>query len=218
MNLLTTKILGAAVAVVMALPASAATFDFMDGSLGGNGGYTSGYSATVDGVTVDVTAGRYRSNWRDDSIVDADCADGGCGGWSNRIVTKNDNGLGIGAGAGGLDLLSQVDGFFGNDLITFTFDSVVDFGSIFFTDVDGNDDFDLFVDGALVSEDVNIASSNPFFGTLSGTSFSFGADGSFDNFRVGGISVNIAAVPLPATGLLLLAGLGGLGFARRRKG
>lgn len=40
---------------------------------------------------------------------------------------------------------------------------------------------------------------------------------SFDGFDVGAIKISVSAVPLPAAGAMLLAGLGGLAALRRRK-
>lgn len=199
-----------AVIASMAVPAAAATFGFQRGSLGANGAYNGTYSASVDGVTLNATAGRYGN----DTIIDTDCSNGGCG-YLFRQVRKSNSGMGVSGFFDG----SSIDGNFGNDLLTFTFDRVVDFGQILFSGVDANDDFDVFVDGALVLADVNIAQANPFdLSSLlpaTGSSISFGADGRFDNFRIAAISVS--AVPLPASALLLLAGVGGLGAMRRRK-
>ena len=205
---------------LLALPASAAIeFDFTGGNLGANGQYDGTYSATVGGLTVSVFAGIYGSNAGPDFIVDANCADGGCGAF-DRVVQKTASGLGIDDPAGFPDTDGpDVDGSVGNDLITFVFNKVVKFSSALFSQVDGNDDFDIFVDGALVAEDVGIAGNNPYdlssFIPSSGTSISFGADGTFDNFRVA--SITVSPVPLPAASLLLLTALGGAAMAYRRR-
>lgn len=68
----------------------------------------------------------------------------------------------------------------------------------------------------------------PTFGTgyafgetdLTGTSFSFALFGGNDDLGVGDFALaglEVAAVPVPAAGLMLVAALGGLGWARRRK-
>lgn len=205
-----------AVFCVISLPASAATFDFTGGANGANGNYNGNYSATVDGITVNVTAGTYDGTdlfgSNDDTIVATDCSTIFI---CPRVVTKTNDGLGIGDNLPFLGVVGgEVSGF--SDLITFTFSQVVDFRKMIFAAVDGDDDFDLFIDGALVSEENNIAAANPFGPFGMGTSFSVGADALFDDFRIA--SIDVAAVPLPASAFLLMAGIGGLGAMRRRKG
>jgi hypothetical protein len=213
------KLATIAVATLIAMPAAAATtsFDFRNGGLLGNGNYDGNYSATVDDLTVSVTAGRYRApaGQPNDTIIDSDCSDGGCGYFGDRYVRQVNAGIGI----TGYNDDSSVDGNYGNDLITFAFDRVIDFSRVVFTGVDRNDRFDVFIDGALVQEEILIAGSNPFslssLAIGSGQSISFGADGRFDNFRIG--AIEISAVPLPAGALLLLTGLFGFGAMRRRQ-
>ena len=52
---------------------------------------------------------------------------------------------------------------------------------------------------------------------LASTVFAIGVKDNHDEFKIRQIGVELAPVPLPAAGFLLLAGLGGLGLARRRR-
>lgn len=178
-------------------------FDFQNGANGANGTVAS-RTATQGGLSVTITGGTY--NGVTDSVIDID----------DRLVTKNNNGLGVDcivqplcANDIGLSLLVP-------DLLTLTFSQAVHFGAVFFTAIDRNDDFDLFIDGIRVLSDVTIQGSNPFDLTgYHGTSISFGADAANDNFRLG--SFTVAAIPLPAGGFLLIGGLGALALLRRRR-
>jgi hypothetical protein len=59
------------------------------------------------------------------------------------------------------------------------------------------------------------------FAALTGSIFGFGADSSKDDFKLQSISYTVIPkvdpVPLPAAGLMLIAGLGGLAAMKRRK-
>lgn len=107
--------------------------------------------------------------------------------------------------------------------MTFTFDTAVIFESVMFGFVDEEDDWTIKINGITVADE---SDENPFSfapGTV-GTTLTVSAlftgrpqDGIFlgpDDFNVKSISV--AAVPLPASAVLLLAGLGGLGALRRK--
>nr|WP_305792153.1 VPLPA-CTERM sorting domain-containing protein [Ruegeria sp. R13_0] len=94
--------------------------------------------------------------------------------------------------------------------------------SVTFSHVDGNDDWDIYVDYTRIADESN---ANPFrFGDRIAHSFSVLADGhscygwhcySTDNFLIS--SFTVAPVPLPASALLLIGGLAGFGVMRRRK-
>ena len=201
----------AGVVGAFALPASAATFDFRDGNLTPNGVYPSPTaSISVDGIGVFASAGTYAS----DAITEVDSP--------GASVSKSDNGLGVVR----LFQPPEIDGgVFVNDLLTLTFDQPVFFESLVFTETDGDDDFDLFIDGAIFASEVGIGGANPFtylFATgVSGTSISIGADaGTFNNldeddFRLG--AVTVAPVPVPAALPLMAAGLGALLVVSRRR-
>lgn len=138
----------------------------------------------------------------------------------NDVVTQNAAGLGVDLGVGNPP---EINGGF--DLLTLTFSEKVSFTSIRFGEVDSDDDADIYIDGAILLEDVKFGgvAGNPylFAAGITGTSISIGADtlfgflGAGDDFRVLGITV--APVPVPAALPLLAAALGGLGLLARRR-
>ncbi|GHF06562.1 hypothetical protein GCM10016455_29670 [Aliiroseovarius zhejiangensis] len=131
-------------------------------------------------------------------------------GWGNDYLTQNSYGMGV---KGWGDTSWQLDGFV-DESITFTFDRAVRLVSVSFSHWDWNDDADVYVNGSMVA---NESPNNPYyFGNVVATSFTIGADGHFDSFRIK--SFTVAPVPLPAAGFLLLGGLAGLGaLSRKRK-
>lgn len=110
-----------------------------------------------------------------------------------------------------------------SETILFTFDQTVIFEEIVFGFVDSEDDWSISVDGNNVA---TANDDNPFsaFAGLTGTTlaitaiFDPGIDALIgsgpDDFNIK--SLQVAAIPLPASALLLIAGLGGLGALRRR--
>ncbi|MEM7061284.1 MAG: VPLPA-CTERM sorting domain-containing protein [Pseudomonadota bacterium] len=192
------SIFAAAVLAFGAAPAAnAVSFD-----LTGSGNFSS-YDLTSGGLTLTVSPASFID--LTNTIIGPD---------GNDVVTRRSGGTGIDRGFldGG-----QIDGRLGNDLLVLTFDQKVVFNSVTFGAVDGNDDFDLAIDGIFVLEDINIAASNPFLfaaGTM-GTVLGIGADGLNDDFRVK--AIDVTAIPLPAGFLLLLSGMGAIAFVGRRK-
>ncbi len=148
---------------------------------------------------------------------------------ANDTVTRDGNGLGV-AGSSTLgpcpfcitltDPDTGLDTLTGYEALTFTFSEAVKLGSLGFSLFDASDDYTITVNGVSTASD-----ENPFsFGWEEATSFKvgviFGDDKTvfpsvIDSFRVS--ELTIAAVPLPAAGWLMLAGLGGLAATRRRR-
>lgn len=188
--------------------AFAATFDFT----GSNEYPTSALSFSDDGIGLTVAAGTF-STRRNPSTVNI----------ARRLVDQDRNGLGADAFFDG----DNIDGRFGNDILIFTFDQEVQLDTLRFGGVDGNDDFAFgpvdglsffrIVDFQDVTDPLNAATFLTDDQRI-GTAFGIGAIGSNDNFTVAGLSVSsVAAVPLPASGLLLGSVLLGFGLLRRRR-
>jgi len=122
-----------------------------------------------------------------------------------------------------------VDSTGSDEVIKFSFSEKVSLTQITFKYVDSSDDFSFSLyDGAtLASYDSTIDISGHGYGwynfgtpTMASTMFGIGAAGSGDEFKVKSITVkwnDVPAIPLPASGLLLIGALGGLGLARKRR-
>lgn len=129
------------------------------------------------------------------------------------VVTHNSNGLGVDANF--LDSTGSLDSREGFEALTFTFDQTVVVNSVSFNGLGGGENYSVIVDGVPVALGI---SDNPLVGPATLDSFTIGTglrDG--DRFRIASIDYDIAPIPLPAAGWMLLAGLGGLYAVKRRK-
>lgn len=185
-------------ALALTSAASAATvFD-----LGGTSAVASSFATTEDGITVTATGER-----RDGCLFFC---------FQDENLSRTTEGLGVRGGGLGLDspeLDGQID-----ERMTFTFTEAVRLISVSFNFFDDDDPYNVLVDfGSGLVTVASGAMDNPFVfapGTISDT-FRIAVDGNASAFRVS--SITVAAVPLPAGGLLLLGGLAGLAALRRRR-
>lgn len=152
---------------------------------------------------------------------------GSAGVLNDGVATLMQNGNGLGVN-GRPDLNPwQLDGapVGSSEFITVVFAKAVNLVNIRFINVDRNDEFDYSINGQRFVSNVNIGARTPTYSlsfervkTLiiraSGSPF-VDALGN-DDFSIAGLEV--AAVPLPAGGMLLLGAVGALATLRRRRG
>jgi hypothetical protein len=120
-----------------------------------------------------------------------------------------------------------IDGRLGNDTVVIRArqgGSFVDIQllSLQFASVDSNDEFTLWVDGALNTQDQNISAQNPALLGVIGPVFQIAAIENNDDFKLAGFTYNLLPdvqeeVPLPGALPLMATVLGGLAMRRRRK-
>jgi hypothetical protein len=211
--------------------ASAATtpFDFNFGVKASQSDSTShsqlGSSITLDGADLSVTAaaGSFTDiAFSSNTINKATFA-------SDPRIGQYVGGLGVVNSSG--DGSHTVDGLGFDDFVQLSFSEDVNLNSLRFnffqqrrTDEQFRIIFDTSGDGSIGVGDFisqSLTAANPFNFTTQfvGSVFGIVALGDSDDWKLAGVSGTFAPapVPLPAAGLLLLAGLGGLGAMSRRK-
>ncbi|MDB5661594.1 MAG: sorting protein [Cypionkella sp.] len=189
-----------AAALVLSLaPLSAATVDFAAGTAAG-GTVAGGPSYTTSALATGILNG------------------------GGAVVTKTVNGLGVNGMPDSNP--NQIDGspIGSAETLTITFSWAVKLLSISMGLIDSNDDMEWSVNNGSWTTVGSTIPASILIGLNNVTSFSVRAKGTFwqDGFILGNDdftlkSANISPVPLPAAGLLLVAGLGGLAALRRKR-
>ena len=232
-----------AAAAMLAGAANAATVTFHTTRQGfDDNGVAGGVSAgagfqqyAIDGLTLTVTAGMYTDTAvTGNSVVTEGDRDAEPRVWGSGTGVDHDGGNGLPN-----DSSHQVDGHNGNEVVILRFDHTVRLVSAMFSYVGGDDGFDYFVDlgsdGSLdrVAQDVDIPNNNLFdFFALNLTGDIFGIGASYSEYekwkkkkkwithdwKLKAVTVEkIAEIPVPAALPLFLAGLGAIGWAKKRR-
>ncbi|MEJ6388920.1 VPLPA-CTERM sorting domain-containing protein [Gymnodinialimonas ulvae] len=211
MNLFVKTLAAAAVAIAAPLMASASIVDF---DLTSNGDVTQNHGASVvaesGGLSLTVTGAAFSGGLT------------GNGWWGDATAWDN----GVGLHAGGRDS-HWVDGYY-DEYLLLSFSEAVDLTAAAFAYGDGGDDWHVLAGNfyGYSAVDTGMLAGSGYGssvytaaidGAVSATQFLIGTTGGRSEWKLHGVSVEVAPVPLPASGLLLLAGLGGVAAMRRRK-
>lgn len=207
-----TKILAAAaiaVAAPMAVQATTVDFDLRShGDVTNNSGHSvtaqsGGITLTVQGAAF--SGGLHGSGWYGDATA-----------WGNGIGLRGyhrDN--------------HAVDGYY-DEYLLLSFSQAVSLTELSFSYADAGDDWAVLAGnyGTSTPLDSGTMAGNGYGssvfttavdGGVYATQFLLGTTGNHSEWKARGLSVQLAPVPLPASGLLLLAGIGGIAAMRRRK-
>jgi hypothetical protein len=216
----------AALSLAAAAQAGTVTFNFAGATSSGPnaGGWSDVLTYTEDGITLAVSGGPVANNktawvktWYNAGL-------GVCSGYEQPSCVTGDH---------------QLDSFGVDEFVYLAFDKAVSLSQIAFNYLNNNDTFDLAVDGTQVIDNGALAdnvfsSFVNFDPAYNGSIFAIAAGVSTKTvcqwssygkkcwtedvnsaFKIK--SVTVSNVPLPATGLLLVGGLGLLAAARRRR-
>jgi hypothetical protein len=210
--------LAAMVTLAGAMGAAASIIDFTD-----EGSYTADPTAatgTTDGVSWTLDSDPATSHLTFDQEIDGDAAP------ATPLALEND-GIGVKRNADGPS--DEVN--FPRESLTITFDEAVQVTGFYFLDLYGFETVTIYADGSAIPLTVVTSPWGPNdnaeggyvywdLGDTTVTSLTFMPGSSNDNRGTPDYAlaaIDLAAIPVPAAGLLLLTALGGLGLARRRK-